>query len=443
MLTSFSQNEIFVKGSIIDSVFINDNSGESFALYLPAKYDSSINSPIVFIFDPAARGKTGIDPFIRAAEEYGYILICSNDSKNGPYNINYDIANRLFRKVLNEFKIDENRIYTAGFSGGSRLAANIALLTESIKGVIACGAGFTSKLNLIGVNITFSYASIVGDEDMNYIEMLNTKEYLNKMNVPNELYIYEFNHRWPSQDQILRAFDWLQLEAFKNQIIPKNDQKVKSIYIDYYNYATQLHGVKKNLFALEEYERILRNFNKYYDIDSIRNKAKELESNNLVKKEKKELESNFEKEIYLTNLYSKRFYSDLDQKKRNMKWWNSEITKLNKKIEKANSSEKKMLHRLLYKIFAMAIEAPKNEEYHSINQAIFCYDICILIYPKYPIPYFNQIENFIKIKDKAMALKYLEKLLNTGYDNYRSIKENKALDGLRNMDRYIELIKNP
>ena len=109
MLTSFSQNEIFMKGSIIDSVFINDKSGESFALYLPAKYDSSINSPIVFIFDPAARGKTGIEPFIRAAEEYGYILICSNDSKNGPYNINYDIANRLFSKVLNQFKIDEKK----------------------------------------------------------------------------------------------------------------------------------------------------------------------------------------------------------------------------------------------------------------------------------------------------------------------------------------------
>ena len=98
--------------------------------------------------------------------------------------------------MLNQFKIDEKRIHKARFSGGSRLAANIALLTGSIKGVIDCGAGFTSKLNLIGVNIAFSSVSIFGDEDMNYLEMMNTKEYLNKMNVPNELFIYEFKHRY-------------------------------------------------------------------------------------------------------------------------------------------------------------------------------------------------------------------------------------------------------
>jgi len=442
MLSTFSQKEVYVKEKIIDSVFINGNSGESFALYLPAKYDTSILSPIVFIFDPVARGKTGIHPFIKASEKYGYILVCSNDSRNGPYKSNYDIASRLFEKVQGEFMIDENRIYTAGFSGGSRLAANIAILSGTIHGVIACGAGFTSKLNLIGADISFSYASIVGDEDMNYLEMINTKEYLNKMNIPNELFVYEINHRWPSQDQILRAFDWLQLETFKKQIIAKKEQQLKKIYNDYYAYASQLNRDKKDLFALEEYERILRNFGKIYDIDSIRAIVTELENNNLVKKERKELKSIFEKEIYLNDLYTKRFYNDLRSKKRNLKWWHSEISKLYKKFEKGNSYEKKMFSRLLYKIFAMAIEIPESGDYQNIDEAIFCYDICIFIYPKFPRPYFEQIENFIKKNNKTMALDYLEKLLNTGYDNYLSIENNKAFESIRNSDRYKKLIKN-
>ena len=129
ILSSFSQKEVFDRGKIIDSVFINGNSGESFALYVPNNYDVSAQTPIVFIFDPSARGKTGIHPFVPASEKYGYLLVCSNDTKNGPYQTNYDIANRLFERVFLKFNIDENRIYAAGFSGGSRLAANIALLT--------------------------------------------------------------------------------------------------------------------------------------------------------------------------------------------------------------------------------------------------------------------------------------------------------------------------
>ena len=440
ILFSYSQKEVFDKGKIIDSVLINGNSGESFALYIPNNYDVSAQTPIVFIFDPAARGKTGIYPFVMASEKYCYLLVCSNDSKNGPYQTNYDIANRLFEEVFRKFNIDENRIYTAGFSGGSRLAANIALLSGSIQGVIACGAGFTSKLNLVGTEISFSYAAIIGDEDMNYLEMLDTKEYLNKMNISNELFIYEINHRWPSQDQILRAFDYLQLEAIKKQIILKNEQNLKSIYNDFFAYASQLEKDKKELLTLDEYERILRNFDRIFDVDSIRSKTIELKNYNSVKKQQKELKSIYENERYLTERYTKRFYNDLEQKNKNLKWWNSEITKLHKKIEKADSNEKKMLNRLLYKIFAMAIEAPKKGNYKNISEAIFCYDLCIFIYPKYSRPYFEQIKNFIQSNDKDMALKYLEKLINTGYDNYSSIEENKAFESLRNTDRYKELI---
>ena len=38
--------------------------------------------------------------------------------------------------MFSDFNIDSKRIYTAGFSGGSRLASAIAVLTDQIQGVI-------------------------------------------------------------------------------------------------------------------------------------------------------------------------------------------------------------------------------------------------------------------------------------------------------------------
>ena len=139
------QESDFPIGEIVDSIAVSKTSNESFALYLPSNYKPNTLSPIVFIFDPAARGKIGIHPFIKAAEKYNYILICSNDSKNGPYDQNFEIASRLFDKIFSDFSINPKRIYTAGFSGGARLASRITVLNEHIQGVIACGAGIASN----------------------------------------------------------------------------------------------------------------------------------------------------------------------------------------------------------------------------------------------------------------------------------------------------------
>ena len=102
-----------------------------------------------------------------------------------------------------------------------------------------------------------------------------------------------------------------------------------------------------------------------------------------------------------------------------------------------------MLSRLQYKIFATAIEEVNLQEVVKYpNQVIFCYDICIVIYPGYYLPYFKQIENYIKQNNEDMAIQYLERMLNSGYDNINAIREYKAFSGLKNNERFKALIDN-
>lgn len=436
-----SQVSDYPIGEIVDSIAVSKTSNETFALYLPSNYKPNTLSPIVFIFDPAARGKIGIHPFIKAAEKYNYILICSNDSKNGPYDQNFAIASRLFDHIFSNFNINPKRIYTAGFSGGARLASSIAVSNEHIQGVIACGAGIASSQILFHNDLHFSYAAIVGDQDMNLLEMYETRDYITKFKVSNALFVYDMDHKWPSQEQILEALDWMQLEAYKKGLTKRNDDIIKSSYNSFYKKARKLESAHKLVYAQELYKGIIKNFNFYYQLDSIKEKLKALKVNKALLKEKKELEGIFEQERSLSKMFVDRFYTDIDKSKPKLKWWESEINKLKKQENAASNNKKKMLSRLQYKIFATAIEEVNlNQIDKNSNQAIFCYDICILIYPDYYFPYFKQIENYLKQNNDEMAIDYLERLLNSGYDDLNTIREYKAFDELKSKERFKALI---
>jgi len=59
------------KDQITDTVRCLAATGQSYALYLPVQYENKKSWPVILIFDPAARGRTGVNTFIEAARKYG------------------------------------------------------------------------------------------------------------------------------------------------------------------------------------------------------------------------------------------------------------------------------------------------------------------------------------------------------------------------------------
>ena len=437
-----AQNNRLEKGIVIDTVWIDKNPGESFSLYLPNQYEPEKPSPAIFIFEPMARGKIGIQPFISAAEQYGYILICSNNSKNGPYKLNFAVANNLFSKAFSTFEIDQKRIYTAGFSGGGRLASTLAIQSDKIQGVVSCGAGFNLKSRALPSTQKFSYVSIMGDEDMNYHELQFTENYLKKTQTSFEFFTFDINHRWPDQDQILLAYDWLQLEAYKNQLIEKDSVALQRIYAKFYKRAIAQQKNNQLITASESYQRILKNFGRHYYLDSIQKKYKSLRESRQFKSQHKKNQDLLSLEEALTDEIWLQFDKDLEKKNYSLNWWENRINKLKKKEVSDNLQESKMYKRLLYKIFAHAIETARYDNtLTTIQQRMLCYDICILVYPTYALPYYRQIQYLIAIGEKDKSLDYLEKLLASGIDIKEVNLHDNVLESLKDNDRFKDLMK--
>src|SRR5665647_682580 len=66
--------QVSVNDQITDTVQCRNANGQSYALYLPSNYDNKKSCPVILIFDPAARGRTGVSAFIEVGRKYGFIL---------------------------------------------------------------------------------------------------------------------------------------------------------------------------------------------------------------------------------------------------------------------------------------------------------------------------------------------------------------------------------
>ncbi|QHI36221.1 hypothetical protein IMCC3317_15800 [Kordia antarctica] len=421
----FAQADHFEKGKILDSISVS-NSTETYALYLPESYDKTTLSAVVFIFDPRGNGKQGMQSFISSAEKFNYILIASNVTKNGvPYSTNFEAVNRLFETVFSIFKIDEKQIYTAGFSGGSRLATAIAALTGKIQGVIACGAGLATNKSFTPSKEIFSFVGLVGDEDMNYQEMFNTKKLLDKFEVPNELFVYNDTHNWPPNEQIERAFSWLELRAYKKNIRSINSQFVQSYFESQYTIADSL--VIHNKFrSVLEYESIIENFTLYFDLTGTQRKIDALKVSPQYQNEVIARETNIKEENELYVKFSEVYSKDILKASShdNFQWWRRELKRLDANIANAETENKaKMLKRLKQSIFAGAYESSMGYVGAKKNKhALYCDQLLVYFNPDQAYWYYRVAQSYARNDNFTRTIRNLKKAKELGLQRFEAIQ---------------------
>ncbi len=358
----------YQKATVIDSIPVAKTSNESFALYLPKSFSQDKPSSIVFIFEPAARSALGIRQFIPVSEKYGHILVCSNNSRNAPYERNFSIANHLFGHIFSQFNIKEDEMYISGFSGGSRLAAAIASLTNQFAGVVGCGAGFSGLQEHTPSAHAYNYVGLCGDRDMNYKEMLENKSYLNLVNFNSTLITFDGEHSWPPQEQLLRAFDWLYLQKLKHL----NPAPTKTIVNHYNSDYEVLREFRKNgglLFEAEQLERMIKDYKGVLKIDSLIQQYRSLVQSKQLKKQLSAVENALKIERKWMEKLDAQLTVDFKNPERvNWKWWKKELDKLDKLSQSEDAETQKMLFRIRFDLFAR-IFSRRNTLIHQQSEA--------------------------------------------------------------------------
>ena len=198
------------RGTIIDSVQCADNPAQTYALYLPSTYSPDRTWKLLLAFHPAARGRLMVEKYQTAAEQYGYIVAASNNSRNGPWAASTAAAQAMAADVGRRFSIDPQRVYLTGMSGGARVAMGAALGNTTIAGVIASSAGYPDSRPR--TNVPFAVFGTAGTEDFNYLEMRLLDR---KLTSPHFLSVFNGGHTLPPDAVALEAIEWMELQAMR------------------------------------------------------------------------------------------------------------------------------------------------------------------------------------------------------------------------------------
>jgi poly(3-hydroxybutyrate) depolymerase len=157
-------------GEIVDPVACANDPAQSYALFLPHAYTQDRTWPVILAFDPGARGRTAVERYQAAADQYGLIVAASNNSRNNSPEIGRAV-DAMTNDVMSRFRVDPRRVYVAGMSGGARVAFSVAFGSPPgrVAGVLASSAGFPDDKPR--KTLPFPVFATAGTEDFNHLEL--------------------------------------------------------------------------------------------------------------------------------------------------------------------------------------------------------------------------------------------------------------------------------
>jgi dienelactone hydrolase len=280
-----SQAQTTASGVVHPSVTVAADASNSYALYLPSTYSAQKRWPLLLVFDPFGRGQTGVELFHRAAEKYGFIVVGSNNSRN--FQDPSAAIRLLWADVKERYAIDPRRIYTAGLSGGARVAASIALACKScVAGVIANGAGLPQGATPAGPE-SGDWFLVAGTTDFNYPELLKLKDALDAGNVASRLVIYDGPHNWMPPEFAERALQWLQLRAMVRGLAQPDQDFISEQFITRLKEAKNAQSSGDVLTAVREWREIAADFHTLRNMKETDNPAITLADSEDYRKAKK------------------------------------------------------------------------------------------------------------------------------------------------------------
>lgn len=435
-----------VPGIITDTVYCNGSNANSYCLYLPGSYSPTISYPVLFIHDPAARAHLAVSVFKKAAEEYNYILCCSNITQNDmPMQKAIDMSAEMQRDARKKFSIDTNNVFVCGFSGGSRLACAIAMQQKNIAGIVACGAGLpVSPFNINDLDKDIMYAATAGAYDMNFLEMYDLCNSLEKNSITNRFFDFNGGHEWCDTLTAMRILSWLKLRALQNEHTIINTV-ISEPVIEYdISILTSALSANDDFKACREYAYLLRDTAGsmiHYELPQFDTTACRHEKD---KREKLFTREKEQRNTYITYLAYRlpgTYISDSSMLK-NDAWWKQTSNKLQKQARDSATAEGRSSARLYDILWRSCWEQGEiyynDRKYNTARELFYLYT---LINDESKYAWLMLAKTDARLGAETKAVKDLQMAYAKGFKNADLLKKDEAFSSLQTNKKFLSLVE--
>ena len=346
-------------GQIVDSIECALDHTQHYALYLPSNYTPSRQWSVILAFDGGARGQVPVERYRQAAEKYGYIVAGSLNSRNGPWEVSMKAAKAMTADVKARFSIDPQRVYTAGMSGGARVAMKIALESRQIAGVFASSAGFPDEFI---PRLPFPVFGSAGTDDFNHLEMYQLDR---RMTSAHRVLYFEGGHTWLPAELAMQAVEWMELQAMKSGLRPRDTALLDTWFAAR---VKRIDALPDNAETLHTLIHLIADFEGLEEVGKFADRAARLLKQQDVRDALSEEPKNEERELQVqAELFELR-----------ARWSNgASFAKLKERIDAllaqskaADDSEDRRIARRVLSNFAASSRAIRDPQYQELLDAI-------------------------------------------------------------------------
>lgn len=417
VLLAACSNKSINSGKIETKSCVADTSVH-YTIYIPQIADGD-KLPIIIFFDPHCQGYLPVNNYADLAEQYRYILLGSNDLRNGLSAAQTEkIVRTLISEVRTEYPINDKRIYLSGFSGGAKIAAMYGFNIPEIHGVAACGGSVLPNTKL---DSTFCYVSLVGNCDFNYLDMQQTLATLDNMNQPFTSVIFDGKHEWPSAkiyETVFRAFD---INAMHFGLMPTNVDWLKQVYNEMSDAVARYMSEGQFTKASE----ILMRIESWYgNIDGdirLSTYAKNLNENPAFASQVKKIQELSIKEIRLRG----QFISSVEN--RDLDWWKTEVENFRRSIANPDQQVSITSKRLMAYLSMMTYSLANNDIIsNDAEKAYKKLKIYELVDPENPGVYLMFARYYLMINDRTSMTEAYNKAIAMGFTDFAQYESDPA-----------------
>ena len=273
-------------GQVIEKVTCYVDHTETYSLYLPSDYTPAKKWPIIYAFDPMAQGKVPVEKYKDLAEQYGYILVASNNSRNGSWYNSISAAQAMWQDTHVRFSLAPRRAYTMGFSGGARVACVPGrMVPGEVAGVIGMGAGFPlGEGQGPSAGVPFIYYGAVGIRDFNYPELMQLDRTLTGLNIVHRVEVFDGGHDWAPPTVFAQAIEWMELRAMRAGIREKNETRITEWFNRRLQKAQELEAAGNLAEAFQRFQWLEADFEGLHDVVKVKAEIFQLEGMKELKK---------------------------------------------------------------------------------------------------------------------------------------------------------------
>jgi predicted esterase len=442
-----SQAELIPPGKVIEKVVCAKAPTQSYAVYLPSNYSADRAWPILYAFDPGARGPLPVNRFQEAAEKYGWIVVGSNNSQNGSMPQSVESWAAMWEDTHQIFSLDAKRIYLAGFSGGARTAIYFAKACRNCAaGVVAGGAGFP-----IGVtpssDLQFAIYGIAGSDDFNFPELRNLDGALAKVGVTHFMDSWDGRHEWFPSAVATLAVEWMEVQAMKTGRRQRDEKLLAETWQKQIARGKAFEEAKRAFDAYRVYSGTAANFAglaRGKELDDLNQQVKNLADTREVKEamrdERRQIEKQQELTQQINSLLAERAASP-DPVLEN------HLSSLLKELRNSSNSTvdtgqrrvaRRVLEGLRIGLFERGIDQLQRQKRYA--DAVRTFETSTELNPERPGPFYYLASAQALNGDKKKSLQALQKAVERGFSDRDAIINNSAFDSIRTQPAYLQLI---